>query len=95
MICLERDVAGGIALHGFPQLGQKLADNIIGALQEEQIFSGGVSILHSDMQLFLSNLSIGSVQLKRLDYCRIGFADDRLPIILEIHNSRLLTNDLD
>jgi hypothetical protein len=46
MICLEMDVAGGIALSGFPQLGQKLADHIIGVLQEEQTIPGGVSILY-------------------------------------------------
>jgi hypothetical protein len=56
MICLETDVAGGIALSEVPQLEQKLADDIICALQEEQTIPGGVSMLHSTIQRLLSNI---------------------------------------
>jgi hypothetical protein len=48
-ICRETDVTGGMALSGFPQLGQKLADAIIFALQEEQTIPGEVSIFRSAM----------------------------------------------
>jgi hypothetical protein len=45
-----------MALSDFPQLIQKLADEIIWALQEGQMIPGEVSIPHSTMQLLLSNI---------------------------------------
>jgi hypothetical protein len=53
---LETDVAGGKVLSGFPQLEQKLADEIICALQEGQIIPGEVSMPYSTMQFLLSNI---------------------------------------
>jgi hypothetical protein len=49
--CLEIDVEKSFVLREFPQFEQKLADSIIGALQEEQRVSGGVFTLHSVIRI--------------------------------------------